>query len=89
MCVVAKGGTFQVVEPRDDHGDDGDDHKVIKCSTWKEEGEKQKWAQGKVYAIGSFFCLHSRYHSGCEWFRIDSRTIKRGALSVIVVVKCC
>jgi len=26
---------------RDDHGDDGDDHKMIKCSTWKEEREKQ------------------------------------------------
>jgi len=26
---------------RDDHGDDGDDHKMIKCSTRKEEREKQ------------------------------------------------
>jgi len=26
---------------RNDHGDDGDDHKVIKCSIWKEEREKQ------------------------------------------------
>jgi len=66
-----------------------EDHGGPNLMLWKEEREKQKWAQGKVYAIGSFFCLHSRYHSGCEWFRIDSRTIKRGALSVIVVVKCC
>jgi hypothetical protein len=27
-------------EARDDHGDDGDDHKMIKSSTWKEEREK-------------------------------------------------
>jgi len=27
---------------RDDHGDNGDDHKVIKCSTWKRiERDKQ------------------------------------------------
>jgi len=24
----------------DDHGDDGDDHKMIKCSTWKRKREK-------------------------------------------------
>jgi hypothetical protein len=26
---------------RDDHGDGGNDHKVIKFSTWKKEREKQ------------------------------------------------
>ena len=26
---------------RDDHGDDGDDHKVIMCLTWKKERDKQ------------------------------------------------
>jgi len=26
---------------RDGHGDGGDDNKIIKCSTWKEEREKQ------------------------------------------------
>jgi len=25
----------------DDHGDDAGDHKMMKCSTWKEEREKQ------------------------------------------------
>jgi hypothetical protein len=65
VCVVAKGSTYQVVEPRDDHGDDGDDHKVIKSSTWgKEEREKQKRAQGKGISIGPF--LHLRHHRGCE-----------------------
>jgi hypothetical protein len=27
---------------RDDHGDDGDDHKMIKCSTWKRRKRKTK-----------------------------------------------
>ena len=26
----------------DDYGDDGDDHKVIKCSTWKRRKRKTK-----------------------------------------------
>jgi hypothetical protein len=31
-----------VVEPRDDHGDDGDDQKMIMCFTFgKEKREKQ------------------------------------------------
>ena len=42
----------------------------------KEEREKQKWAQGKGIMIGVIFGLHSRHHRGCEWFRMDSRTIK-------------
>jgi len=35
---------------RDDHGDDGDDHKMIKCSTWKRRRRKTKpyGVQGKV-----------------------------------------
>jgi len=37
---------------RDDHGVDGDDHKVIKCSTWKKGREKTKPSedQGKGIA---------------------------------------
>jgi hypothetical protein len=32
-----------VVEPRDDHGDDGDDQKMIKCFTFgKKKKEKNK-----------------------------------------------
>ena len=27
---------------RDDHGDDGDDHKMIKCSTWKRRKRKKQ-----------------------------------------------
>jgi hypothetical protein len=43
----------------------------------KKKEEKQKWTQGKGILIGAIFGLHSRHHRGCEWFRIDSRTIKR------------
>ena len=61
----------------------------IKCFILgKEEREKQKWAQGKGILIGAIFGLHSRHHRGCELFRIDSRTIKRGNSLGIVVVKC-
>ena len=68
---------------------DGGDQKMIKCFIFrKEEREKQKWAQGKGILIGAIFCLHSRHHRGCEWFRIDSYTIKRGSLMVNTVVKC-
>jgi hypothetical protein len=31
-----------VVEPRDDHGDDGDDHKMIKGSSWNRRKRKTK-----------------------------------------------
>jgi hypothetical protein len=43
------------VEPRDDHGDDGDDQKMIKCFTFgKEEREKQNPMEikAKVYHRG-------------------------------------
>jgi hypothetical protein len=40
-----------VVELDDSHGV-GSNQKMIKCFTFgKEEREKQKWAQGKVYVI--------------------------------------
>ena len=61
----------------------------IKCFTFeKEEREKQKWAQGKGTEIGAIFSLHSKHHRGCEWFRIDSRTIRRRILMVDMIVKC-
>jgi hypothetical protein len=45
-----------VVEPRDDHGDDGDDHKMIKCFTFgKEEREKQDPKSRQRYIIGVCF----------------------------------
>jgi hypothetical protein len=38
-----------VVEPRDDHGDDGDDQKMIKCFTFeKEERKKQNHMELKA-----------------------------------------
>jgi hypothetical protein len=41
-----------VVEPRDDHGDDGDDHKMIKGSSLKRRKRKTKpdGDQGKCIA---------------------------------------
>jgi len=33
---------------REDHGDECDDHKMIKCSTWNEEREKQNHMEIKV-----------------------------------------
>ncbi|MCU6128242.1 hypothetical protein H3U06_18670 [Clostridioides difficile] len=35
----------------DDHGDDGDDHKVIKCSTWKRRKRKTTTL---LFALGIF-----------------------------------
>jgi len=36
----------------DDHGDDGDDHKMIKCSTWKKkEREKQNAMEIKAKVL--------------------------------------
>ena len=41
---------------RDDHGDDGDDHKIIKCSTRKEERKnKTLWRSRQRYCLGSWF----------------------------------
>jgi hypothetical protein len=50
----------------EDHGDDSDDHKMIKCSLGKEEREKQKWAQGKGISNRVIFVVHSRHHRWCE-----------------------
>jgi len=38
----------------DDHGDGGDDHKVIKCSTWKRRKRKTQpyEDQDKKYCLG-------------------------------------
>jgi len=33
LCRLDEVGTCQVMEQRDDHGDVGDDHMMIKCST--------------------------------------------------------
>jgi len=41
----------------DDHGDDGDDHKMIKCSTWKRRKRKTKtlWRSRQRYCLGFWF----------------------------------
>jgi hypothetical protein len=33
---------------RDDHGYDGDDHKMIECSTWKRRKKKQNLMEIKT-----------------------------------------
>ena len=40
---------------------------MIKCFTFgKEEGEIQKWTQGKGIIIEAIFGLHSKHHRRCE-----------------------
>ena len=63
---------------RDDHGDNRDDHKMIKCSTWKRR-KRDIQDQGKgiaqVFSFGDQDTIE-----GVIIFRIDSSTIKRGIL---------
>jgi len=35
----------------EDHGDGGDHHKMMKCSIWKEEGEKQNPLETKAKVL--------------------------------------
>jgi hypothetical protein len=50
-----------VVEPRDDHGDDGDDQKMIKCFTFRKKKRKRKTKpdgnQGKCIARVLIFMI--------------------------------
>ena len=66
---------------RDDHGGDVDDHKMIKCSTWKRRKRKTKsyGDQGKGIAQGFNFGDQDTIE-GVITFRIDIRNIKRGIL---------
>ena len=67
-----------MVELDDGHGE-GDGQKMDQVLLFgKEEREKQNWAQDKGITYRAIFGLHSRHHRGCEWSRIDSRTIKWG-----------
>ena len=68
-------------EARDDHGDDVDYHKMIKCSTWKRTKRKIKpyGDQGKGIAQGFDFSDQDIIE-GVIIFRIDSHTIKRKIL---------
>ena len=67
-----------MVELDDGHGE-GDGQKMDQVFLFgKEEREKQKWAQDKGITYRAIFGLYSIHHRGCEWFRIDSHTIKRG-----------
>ena len=71
---------------RDDHGDDGDDQNMIKCSTWKRKRKTKLYGdQGKGIAQGFSFCDQDTIE-GVITFRIDSRTIKRGDLVVKMVI---
>jgi hypothetical protein len=55
------------VEPRDDHGDDGDDQKLIKCFTFrKEERQKQNPMKIKANVLLDFWFWGSRHHRGCD-----------------------
>jgi len=70
---------------RDDHGDNGDEHKMIKCSTWKRRKRKIKpyGDQGKGITLGFGFGFGDQDTiEGVITFRIDSRTIKRGILQL-------
>ena len=65
----------------DDHSDDGDDHQIIKYSTWKRRKRKTKpyGDQGKGIAQGFSFGDQDTIE-GAITFRIDSRTIKNRIL---------
>ena len=41
----------------DDHGDDGDDHEMIKCSTWKRRKRKQNPMEIKAKVLLRVFAL--------------------------------
>ena len=66
---------------RDDHSVDGDDHTMIKCSTWKRRKRKTKSYrdQGKIIAQDFDFGDQDTIQ-GVIKFRIDSRTVKREIL---------
>ena len=44
---------------RDDHGENDNDHKMIKCSTWKIRKRKNKtlWRSRQMYCLGFWFWL--------------------------------
>jgi len=65
---------------RDDHGDGGDDQKVIKCSTWKRRKRKIKSYGDQGKGINRILVLVINTIEGVITFRIDSRTIKRGII---------
>ena len=53
---------------------------VIKLQTWKGRKRKTKWLKAKVYLIGAFCFDDQDTIESVITFRIDDRTIKRGAL---------
>ena len=57
------------------------------ASTWKRRKIKTKLAQGKGKIDRAILFCQSRHHRGCDiGFRIDSRTVKRGDLTVNAVI---
>ena len=66
---------------RDDHGDDGDDHKMIKCSTWKRRKRKTKSYEDQGKGISQDFSFSDQdIIEGVITFRIGSHTIKKEIL---------
>jgi len=65
----------------DDHDEDGDDHKMMKCSTWKRRKREKNPMETKAKVLLRVFgfCDQDTIE-GVITFRIDSRTIKRGIL---------
>jgi hypothetical protein len=76
-----------VVEPRDDHGDGGD-QKMIKCFTFRKKRKtKSDGNQGKgiarVFSFGDQDTIE-----GVITFRINSRTMKRGVSRLKWFIEC-
>ena len=68
---------------RNDHCDDGDDHKMIKCSTWKRRKRIQNPMEIKAKVLLRFFGFGDQDTiEGVITFTIDNRTIKRRILSL-------
>ena len=69
------------------HSSDGDGQKMeFKCSNLEKKKEKKNGLKAKVSLIGPF-CFSNQDAIECViGFRIDSRTIKRGTLTVITVI---
>jgi len=70
-----------------DQSADGDDHKMMKCSTWKRRKRKTKPYGDQGKGIAYCFGFGDRDTiEGVITFRIDSHTITRGNLVVKMVI---
>jgi hypothetical protein len=64
------------------HGDDGDDHKLIKCSTLDKREEKGNGIKAEGKSRGFHFSDRSLIECMVR-FRIDSHNIKRRTLMLL------